>query len=635
MSGDSLKTPRHLRLQALTVSVNYADFLECIAPNRRHFERWLVVTVESDLRTLEVCRVWGMEVLFSRRLHQNGAKFHKAAALNEGLAALDQDAWTVVIDSDILLPSDFRERLELQALESNCLYGISGRRICQTLREFRHLSAQEPWAENLLFSTFVIGYFHLFYMGQRHNRYPEGASTDASGYDLLFSQEFPGHLHRYLPFTALHAGAPSVNWQGRTSEPFFPEEGAPWQEPVFPDQVRAIAAATGGPSARGAVLGVWRGEVVCALSEHFVSIQVVDHWGLIAPTLTPAAEADRLFLLERFTRETEGLPGLQALKEHSSEVLDSIPDSSLDLLWISPEMDYDFLLLALPAWVPKLRAGGAVAGGFYDAQTFPGTVSTVHLLLGKPDAVLPGGQWMKRIARPSAFGEVLSFPVPPYGGKCVAYVCLGQSEVEGLLVSLSSLKEHWNGPVSVICPGDEEPSLRMACARLGVHYQAVPAAPEGFPPVLARLAALEWALGDEILLLGNSTLVLGPPDALFNSLASADAVFPKVSPVLPAPVLLECFLWKKCTRFATELMLRAVAFQNAVGLPVIDAVLAGAPDGAGELTAELVWSGASRRTPETCAVLILHRLARAGAQRALPVWDDAARRLMARLAEEC
>jgi glycosyltransferase involved in cell wall biosynthesis len=106
MTGNS--APPRRKIQALTVSVNYADFLECIAPNRRHFDRWLVVTDEKDTRTQEVCRQHGMDVLFSKRLYEKGAAFHKAAALNEGLAALDQNAWVAVMDSDILLPHDFR-----------------------------------------------------------------------------------------------------------------------------------------------------------------------------------------------------------------------------------------------------------------------------------------------------------------------------------------------------------------------------------------------------------------------------------------------------------------------------------------------------------------------------------------------
>ena len=61
------------------VSVDYADYLECIAPNVRHFDRFLVITVESDTRTQEVCRRHGMEILFSRRLYEDGAAFHKAA----------------------------------------------------------------------------------------------------------------------------------------------------------------------------------------------------------------------------------------------------------------------------------------------------------------------------------------------------------------------------------------------------------------------------------------------------------------------------------------------------------------------------------------------------------------------------
>ena len=65
MTGDPSSPPagRRYKIQAVTASVNYADFLECIAPNIRHFDRWVIVTSADDTATHEVCRRWGLEIL--------------------------------------------------------------------------------------------------------------------------------------------------------------------------------------------------------------------------------------------------------------------------------------------------------------------------------------------------------------------------------------------------------------------------------------------------------------------------------------------------------------------------------------------------------------------------------------------
>ena len=56
--------------------------------NRRHFDRWVVVTVPGDEATLAVCARHGIEVVFSRTLQGDGKDFNaannKSRALNGG-----------------------------------------------------------------------------------------------------------------------------------------------------------------------------------------------------------------------------------------------------------------------------------------------------------------------------------------------------------------------------------------------------------------------------------------------------------------------------------------------------------------------------------------------------------------------
>ena len=87
-----------MQLQAITVSVNYADYLECILENRVHFDRWLIITDVKDKKTQDLCRRYKLDCLLSTRLYENGAIFAKAKALNEGLSMLNQNESVLVLE---------------------------------------------------------------------------------------------------------------------------------------------------------------------------------------------------------------------------------------------------------------------------------------------------------------------------------------------------------------------------------------------------------------------------------------------------------------------------------------------------------------------------------------------------------
>ena len=636
MNGNPPPPVRECRkIQALTVSVNYADFLECIAPNVRHFDRWLVVTDESDGRTQDVCRRWGMEVLLSKRLYENDAVFHKAAALNEGLAALDQDAWVAVLDSDILLPHDFRERLDLQELEPACLYGLSGRRICRTLPEFRSLAAREPWADNLIHTTFVIGYFNLFHLRQEKNRYPEHGSDDASTYDVLFSNLFPAARRRFLPFVCLHAGDSSHNWRGRITGPFF-DDCTSAHAPGTAPQTERIAAMLGGPDKTAALIGCWRGDTSRALARQFGKVTVMDHWGLLARAPSPAMSADLRFLAARYAAETSGLPNLTQPLEHSGESLAAIPDGSLDVIWLTAEPEYDSLLHFLPAWLPKLKPGGTIAGGFYEPELLPGPSHVVQILLGAPDEFFPDMQWVKRLADPAQFIARRLPPPATDTQRGVVYVCMEDAEVEALLVSLSSLRRHWSGAVCVLSTGDESPSLRLACARLGVDFRNVPHFSALYPDDVNRLHALDWSPFEESVFLDTATLISAPLDFIFDALTGQPNAFCRARDSDELPVSVAVFAWRRTSLVLDSL--RAVAgalfslagpdaMRLALGVLLHEKVihvLPGAP----------VWSGPAKRAPAGTLIQAFPRLARAGdgALRLFPPWAEEERVLLTRFA---
>lgn len=615
MSGNVPPAPRR-KIQALTVSVNYADYLECIAPNRHHFDRWLVVTDEHDTRTRAVCDRFGMEVLFSKRLYEGGAAFHKAAALNEGLDALDPDAWVAVMDSDILLPHDFRPRLEAQSLDPRCLYGLAGRRVCPTLAEFHALASRAPWADSLIHATFVIGYFNLFQPGPDAIRYPEDKSDDASAYDKAFSDRFSAVQRHHLPFVCLHAGSPTQNWRGRTTDPFL--EG-PSLRPETTASTEEIAASLGGPDRHIAQIGCYRGEPGRTLAQHFGRVTVIDHWGIRAPSSSPAMEADRQWLSARYTSETSGIPNVSLPLEHSAATLAAIPDGSLDALWLTSEPEYDFLLKLLPAWLPKLKPGGAIAGGFYDPELLPGSSRLVQLLLGAPDLTFPDLQWVRVLPDPAAWLRRMLPAVAETAPRGVLYVAAEEQDVEPLLVSLSSLRRHWTGAVCVINPGDENPSLRLACARLGVIFRNVP---EPAQPDLTFIHALAWSPFAETVCLSCTTLVHAPVDCLFAALPAHSAVL--CAGVRNMTVEPAAFAWRRGSP-AMEAWLSLAQSLSATHGPhaqplALDLILQ--TEDAHLRQPGDIWSGPAKRTPPGTRIQDLARLAAAGVLHLYPAWEE-------------
>ncbi len=164
-----------MRLVAVTVCINYADYLECVIENRVHFDRWVVMTVAGDVATHALCAKYGIECYDSELLQADGKDFHavdnKGPVLNEGLvraARVDgcllmvdggdasavnqpstinhqpalsteggcavhqlstinhQPTWCVVLDADVLLPRYFGERVRGMPLEAGVLYAMGG-----------------------------------------------------------------------------------------------------------------------------------------------------------------------------------------------------------------------------------------------------------------------------------------------------------------------------------------------------------------------------------------------------------------------------------------------------------------------------------------------------------------------------
>ncbi|MFH0947241.1 MAG: hypothetical protein V2A76_18795 [Planctomycetota bacterium] len=135
------RASRIKNLSAVTVCVNYSQYLEIAARNRSQFDRWIVVTNREDRETQEVCRKHGLDVVLTERLRQNGDPFNKGKAINDGLDALGDSDWILLLDADILLPDNFREAVQQNDLRTDHIYACKYRGLCRDLAAYERLKS--------------------------------------------------------------------------------------------------------------------------------------------------------------------------------------------------------------------------------------------------------------------------------------------------------------------------------------------------------------------------------------------------------------------------------------------------------------------------------------------------------------
>lgn len=115
-----------MKIEAVTVCVDYSDYLEEVAShNRRLLDKWVVATRPSDERTRQVCSRHSIDVVLTDDF---GTEFAKAKGINAALRQLSGDGWLLHLDGDIVLPYDFGECLEDAQLAQGNIYGCN--RLC-------------------------------------------------------------------------------------------------------------------------------------------------------------------------------------------------------------------------------------------------------------------------------------------------------------------------------------------------------------------------------------------------------------------------------------------------------------------------------------------------------------------------
>ena len=257
-----------MNLQAVTVSVNYSDFLvHTLEENHKLFKKWIIITDKKDTATKQLCEKYihhNVICVQTDVFYDNGAKFNKFAGINEGLKLVDDDAWVLFLDSDIAIHDHLNWILKHIGLEKDCIYGVD-RVNCQGLAAWEnHKKVRDLVVDNWLltdgffkFGARLVHYYGyengdgqfagwnplgFFQLAHRSSfvRYPDN-TLGADHCDLLFARLFPRNKRVHIPETlVIHLESEdvhkAVNWYGRVSAPFEIKH-APSNVPVVKPRV--------------------------------------------------------------------------------------------------------------------------------------------------------------------------------------------------------------------------------------------------------------------------------------------------------------------------------------------------------------------------------------------------------------
>ncbi len=113
-----------MKIEAVTVCINYADFLNAVAPfNIPLLDRWIIITESTDYPTRHICAKYGLQCLLSNDHTLDGHSFNKGRLIERGLQHLAAGEWRLHLDADIVLPNRFRKILDRASLNRDCIYG--------------------------------------------------------------------------------------------------------------------------------------------------------------------------------------------------------------------------------------------------------------------------------------------------------------------------------------------------------------------------------------------------------------------------------------------------------------------------------------------------------------------------------
>lgn len=232
-----------MKVEVVVTCVGFADILAHTLPlNKAMFHQLVVVTSHMDTYTQRVCEYHHVKCIPTDKLQSHLGKFSKGSGINEGLAALDRDAWILHMDADIVCPPLTREVLVRAAVDEEAIYGcdrfmvpnysawaefVARPQLLHENGSWMHMSAF-PLGVRVAIDAFggyiPIGYFQLWHAKSGQTKYPEGHGT-AAREDVAFPLLWPRPKRQFIPdLVVYHLESEKVpmgaNWNGRKTAAF-------------------------------------------------------------------------------------------------------------------------------------------------------------------------------------------------------------------------------------------------------------------------------------------------------------------------------------------------------------------------------------------------------------------------------
>jgi hypothetical protein len=205
-------------LRAITVSVDYADILSIVLPwNRHHFKEYMIVTCESDEKTIAVAKANDCSLYLTEEFWEQGAHFNKFRSLESGLDAFGRHGWITLLDADTLWPKE--TGLKEKELHKGYLY-TPRRHICDPIPAI--IPPEDTWKNYPLHMNEAewAGYSQIFngldpVLGA--TPWHDVNWTTAGGADSWFQRKWLPQRKIRPRFKVLHLGATAENWAGRVT----------------------------------------------------------------------------------------------------------------------------------------------------------------------------------------------------------------------------------------------------------------------------------------------------------------------------------------------------------------------------------------------------------------------------------
>ena len=147
-----------------------------------------------------------------------------------------------------------------------------------------------------------------------------------------------------------------------------------------------------GAKGKAVEIGAYSGEGTMILANYFDEVLAVDPW-LNGYDINDVASSQcpMKFVFAKFLENTKELGNVNYNQNKSLDALEAVKDGSLDLVYVDGDHRYEAVLADFKGWLPKLRAGGVMAGHDWSMQDVKKALSEVFL--GKEAFIFQGDSW--------------------------------------------------------------------------------------------------------------------------------------------------------------------------------------------------------------------------------------------------